>query len=63
MPQALEMLNQAVSIRKEPETEHFMSRKIVQFQVPSHEHIQSLYHAFNMRDSVKDKFDKEAERL
>jgi hypothetical protein len=39
LPQALEMVNQTVSIPSEPEKKRFFSRNLLEFEMPTDEHI------------------------
>lgn len=63
MPQALDLVNQTVSILKEPETSKFTKKNIIEFQKPTYEQIQAVYHAIGMRDSLRASNRKEAQRL
>lgn len=63
IPQALEMVNQTVSIAGEPEQRRYFRKNIFEFSKPEPEEIQSLYHAIGMRDSVHQRQKKESEKL
>jgi hypothetical protein len=39
LPQALEMVNQTVSIPSEPEKKRFFNRNLLEFEMPTDEHI------------------------
>ena len=51
IPQALDMVNQTVSIAKEPEKLRYLRKNIIEYSVPNADQIQSLYHAIGLRDS------------
>lgn len=63
IPQALEMVNQTVSIAAEPEKHRYFRKNIFEFRLPSGEQVQSLYHAIGMRDSLHQRNRKEADKL
>ncbi len=55
IPQALEMVNQTVSIAVEPEKSRYTRQNILEFEPASEEQVQALYHAMSMRDSLRQK--------
>lgn len=63
IPQALDLVNQTVSISKNPQCYRYFRKYIVEYERPSSEQTQRLYHAIGLRDSQKERKSKEAEKL
>lgn len=57
------MVNQTVAIPSEPAQHRYFKKVIIEFNPNSFDQVQSLYHAISMRDSVRQRNQKEAERL
>ena len=49
MPQCLEMVNQTVSIPKEPEKSNFIWRNIIEYKVPTDEHLETFENAVQQK--------------
>lgn len=54
IPQALEMVNQTVSIAGAPETARFLRKNIVCFKDTTEDESQTFYHADAMKDKLRE---------
>ena len=63
LPQALDLVNQTALILSEPKKENFLKKNIISFKESTEDDIQSFYHALAMDESLREKRNKEAERL
>ena len=53
LPQALEMVNQTVSIATEPESSSYLWKNILEFQVPSESDLDKFKAAIDAKDKMR----------
>lgn len=63
LPQALEMVNQTVSISTEPESSTFLQRNILEFAVPTDSDVEKFLEAIQAKDDMRAQQAKQREDL